>query len=102
MAANVKVRVRKQRSHFAEHAVQYLIGLFQRGINGWTNVIGHSAHQVCWRRRGCDIGMSDQPAYRAAPQVKTREHNDATFPALPRQLPELFLQVESPLGGHSL
>src|SRR5260370_14908446 len=79
VATDVKVWVRKQRSHFAQHAVQYLIGLFYGGINGWTNSVTHPANYVCpWRCR-CAIGVSDQPAYCVPRNVKLWNHANATF-----------------------
>src|SRR5580692_6785794 len=79
VTTDVKVWVWKQRSHFAQHAVQYPISLFYGGINGGTNSVTHPANQVCRGRCGRDIGMSDQPAYCVPRNVKLWNHANAAF-----------------------
>src|SRR5260221_8767231 len=94
----VKIRVREHSSHFAKHAVQYLISFFHGGINGRTNSVTHPANQVCRRRRRRDIGMSDQPAYCVPRNIKLWNHANATFTRVREQLSNLTLGVILAVG----
>jgi hypothetical protein len=92
IAANMHVRIGKQRRHLAKERIQKLICLLARRIH---DVVEDPPRALDPRRpfHTHQLGISRKPARRVPRHIKLRDHANAAIPGVRNHLPDLILRV---------
>ena len=93
IAADVDIRVGKQRAHFTKKAVEEFVCQFARGIE---RGLKDSCAPLNFIRTGsaAELRISNQPARAMAGNIKLWHHPNAAVPSISNDLAHLVLGVE--------